>query len=366
MSFPKFLAIAAGILFSIIAITALMKGGKSSAPSTGEALRAPLEVELDQEIRMVTAPAPSMPNETPAATPIIAAIPPSSASPASSTSPAAGPTVKNITAAAVVPVARNDTALPDADRIDQLFNKGDDKLPIVQTIIYKSRVPWQKGRPAWLSDYAAHYSTSRHFIARSLNGKADYFKQDIAEGDRFNVLHPDKNISFYLLIDTSRSKMWFYYLDLDTNERVLLKTYQVGLGRIDSSKPSGMLTPLGKYSLGNKIAIYKPKATGFHGGQKVEMIRVFGTRWIPFEKELGNNTAPADGFGLHGVPWILGSNGELVENIGSLGKYESDGCIRLSTKDIEELFAIIITRPSTIELVKDFYEAKQPAAEKGL
>ena len=62
--------------------------------------------------------------------------------------------------------------------------------------------------------------------------------------------------------------MWFYYLDMDTNETVLVKTYKVGLGRIDSTKSSGMLTPLGKYSLGDKIAIYKPKMTGFHQDKK--------------------------------------------------------------------------------------------------
>lgn len=332
MSFPKFLAIVAVILFSVIGIAAFMKSGKSTLVVSSNNEGVPLEVELDHEIRMVAAPAPVAASETPLI---------------------ASETEKT------VPV-RNDMPLPEANLIEQLFTKGDNKLPIVQTIVYKSKVPWQKGRPAWLSDYASHYSTSRHFIARSLNGKPDYFKQDIAEGDRFNVFNPDKKINFYLLIDTSRSKLWFYYIDMESHERTLLKTYQVGLGRIDSSKPSGMLTPLGKYSLGNKIAIYKPKATGLHSGQKVEMIRIFGTRWIPFDKEISNCTAPAEGFGIHGVPWIPGSKGELVENIASIGKYESDGCIRLSSSDMEELFAIIITRPTTIELVKDFYEAKLP------
>lgn len=254
--------------------------------------------------------------------------------------------------------------LPEANRIEEFFNKGDPKLPIVETITYKSRVPWQKGRPAWLSDYASYYSTSRHFIARSLNGKPDYFKQDVAEGDRFNVLRKDKNINFYLLIDTSRCKMWFYYLDMDTNDRVLVKTYLVGLGRADSSKASGLLTPMGKYSLGDKIAIYKPKMMGPYNGQKIEMIRVFGTRWIPFDKEVGQTTAPAKGFGLHGLPWTANEKGEPAQDKSSLGKYESDGCIRLATDDIEELFAIIITKPTTIELVKDFHDANMPGVEK--
>lgn len=327
MSFPKLLGIIAVILFAIIGIAALIKSGKRSTVTQASPEVFSQELELDNEVRTIVTSNTSVQHPDPAN--------PHSTLP-----------------------------LPDGDRVNEFFNKVEPKFPIVQTVTYKSRVAWQKGRPAWLSDYASHYSTSRHFIARSLNGKADYLKQDVAEGGRFNVLHPDKNVAFYLLIDTSRSKMWFYYLDLDTNERVLVKTYKVGLGRIDSTKSSGMLTPLGKYSLGDKVAIYKPKMTGFYSGQKVELIRIFGTRWIPFDKELAECTASPDGFGLHGVPWIPLANGQLVENVDSLGKYESDGCIRLSTNDIEELFSIIITRPTTIELVKDFYEAKLPGIEQ--
>lgn len=335
MSFPKLLALLSIALFGIIGIAALFKGSPSTQNKTQAIHSVPVEVELDKEIRMVAA---------------------------SSTPPPAPISTGHTLPAPIASISHNDP-VPDADRIEELFNKGDPKSPIVQTIVYKSRVPWQKGRPAWISDYASHYSTSRHFIARSLNGKADYFKQDVAEGDRFNVLHPEKNINFYLVIDTSRSKMWFYYIDLDANERVLLKTYSVGLGRYDSTKPSGMLTPLGRYSLGDKVAIYKPKTSGFYNGQKIEMVRVFGTRWIPFAQEINGCTAPAEGLGIHGVPWLSGKGDELVENIESLGKYESDGCIRLATNDVEELFAIIITRPTTVELVKDFYEAKLPGVE---
>ncbi len=252
--------------------------------------------------------------------------------------------------------------LPEDDRIEEFFNKNDKKFPIVETITYKSHVPWQKGRPAWLSDYASHFNTSRHFIARSLNGKPDYNKQEIAEGDKFNILKKDKNIEFLLVVDTSRCKMWFYYVDLDEKKKVLVKTYDVGLGRLDNLKESGLLTPLGKYTFGNRTAIFKPKVTGIHHGKKVEMMTVFGTRWIPFEKEIGYCTESAKGFGLHGTPWMNAANGQLIENNDSLGKYESDGCIRASTYDIEEIFSIVISRPTTIEIVRDFWESS-PAKE---
>lgn len=247
--------------------------------------------------------------------------------------------------------------LPEADRIEEFFNKHDPKLPIVETLTYKSHVPWQKGRPAWLSDYAGHYGTSRHFIARSLNGQPDYLKQELAEGDQFNVLRQDKNFEFHLVIDTSRCRLWFYYQDLDEHQKVLLKTYTVGLGRLDTSKASGLLTPLGTYKLGDRIAIFKPGMMGLRHGNHIEMITVFGTRWIPFEKEIGPCTAPAKGLGIHGTPWIKGAEGRLTDSLAGLGKYESDGCIRLATADLEELFAIIITKPTVVEIVRDVRES---------
>ncbi|MCE2983278.1 MAG: L,D-transpeptidase [Parachlamydia sp.] len=247
--------------------------------------------------------------------------------------------------------------LPQGNRIEELFRTKEPKLPIVETLMYKSHVPWLKGRPAWLSDYASHYETSRHFIARSLNGKPDYVKQEIAEGDRFNVLCKEKNIEFYLIVDASRCKMWFYYTAEGEIQPVLLKTYDVGLGRLDSANVSGLLTPLGKYLLGDRIAIYKPKTTGIYHGKKIEMITVFGTRWIPFEKEIGSVTAPAKGFGLHGTPWQRNAAGDLVDSGEGIGNYESDGCIRLRTSDMEEIFSIIITKPTTIEIVPHFYHS---------
>jgi lipoprotein-anchoring transpeptidase ErfK/SrfK len=266
--------------------------------------------------------------------------------------------------AAVETLASDD--LPEVDHIAQLFALDSSKLPIVETISYTSRVPWLKDRPAWIADYAAHYNTSRHFIARSLNHKPDYFTQKISPGDRFNVFKRDLPIEFYLLIDLSKCRMWFYYIDLSSNERVLLKTYTVGLGREDSKTVSGYLTPIGKYQLGDKIAVYKPGTMGQFQDRKIEMIRVFGTRWIPFEREVEGCTENAKGFGIHGAPWNVDpTTGQIAEDRNMVGKYESDGCIRLHSEDIEELFAIIVTKPTIVELVKDFHDAKLPGSEKG-
>jgi hypothetical protein len=268
------------------------------------------------------------------------------------------------TAPPVALQASSDASL-EVNRIPQLFTLDSSKLPIVETISYTSRVPWLKGRPAWISDYASHYETSRHFIARSLNKKVDYLSQKVGPGDKFNVFKKDKNLKFHLLIDLTKSKMRFYYIDMDTNERTLLKTYSVGLGRIDPQKKSGYLTPVGTYELGDRIAIYKPGTMGFFQDKKSEMIRIFGTRWIPFSKEIEDCSEPAKGFGIHGTPWVADpATGALIEDKSKISKYDSDGCVRLSQDDMEELFAIIITKPTIVELVRNFSESKIPGVEK--
>ena len=256
--------------------------------------------------------------------------------------------------------------LPNIDRISQLFTPGPTKLPIVETIEYSSSVPWLKGRPAWVADYAVYYGTSKHFIARSLNAVPDYFSQNIRAGSKFNVFRKDKNIEFHLVVDITHLKLAFYYLDRGTQERVLLKTYPLGLGRLDPSKPSGTLTPLGSYSLGDKVAVYKEGVTGFFHDQKTEMIRVFGTRWIPFDQEVGGSFESARGYGIHGAPWVVDQKtGQLVENRDVVGRFESDGCIRMLQEDMEELYAIVVTKPTFVHIVKKIQDIALPGTEVG-
>ncbi|PCI78172.1 L,D-transpeptidase [Candidatus Aerophobetes bacterium] len=246
------------------------------------------------------------------------------------------------------------------DKVGTLFARGAHKAPIVTTVKYVSKVPWIKGRPVWIADYATHYKTSRHFIARSLNQKIDYETQKVRRGDYFNVLSPDKDINFIMVLDISRAKMWFFYHDLDTGEKVCLKTMSVGLGRVDPMLDSGTLTPLGVFRLGDKVASYRPGAVGLFQGNEVELIQVFGTRWIPFEEEVSGLEISAKGYGLHGAPWKEIEDDSQVsyrECSDVLGKYESDGCVRLSQKDIEELYAIVITKPTYVEVVKDCRDA---------
>jgi hypothetical protein len=349
LSAPKWILIGTVALFSVIGIAAIAKKGsqkKGAKPPLAKESAIAKTPVLSVPAAAKSADRKNLSRKEGQANPL----------PAPSTRPA---------------VAGKDD-FPTIDRVFQLFSASPSKLPIVETITYASSVPWLKGRPAWIADYATHYNTSRHFIARSLNNKPDYFTQKVVEGSKFNVFRKDKKINFHLLVDVSRCKMGFYYIDLDTNERVLLKTYRVGLGRIDATKPSGTLTPLGRYVLGSRVAIYKPGMMGYYQDAQVEMIRVFGTRWIPLEQQIDGATVPAKGYGLQGAPWVAkaekGPENEpkkeqWAENREIIGAYESNGCICLNSEDLEELFAIVLTKPTFIEIVKDFREAKLPGVE---
>jgi hypothetical protein len=269
--------------------------------------------------------------------------------------PVAAPTPVPIQIPVTPPVEMVETTtdeFTDVDQIERLFSLDPStRLPIVETVSFTSRVPWLKGRPAWVADYASYYETSRHFIARCLNHKADYFSQKVTPGARFNVFRKDANIAFHLVVDLSKCRMLLYYTD--GGEKVLLKTYSVAVGKPDPSHPSGSLTPLGKYTLGGRVAIYKLGTMGVFRDQKTEIIRIFGTRWMPFDQEVEGCTKKAKGFGLHGAPWIADPNtGQLVEDQGQIGKKTTDGSLWLAAEDIEEIFAIVLTKPTDVEIVK--------------
>lgn len=324
MTFPRIFLATFLVLFGAIGVAAIWK--KPKAPEQSQSANAAVVQSAPIEISLTSLQEKSKPVEV--VTPVQA-------------------------------TAQSKPQLPDVDNIELLFQKNSG-LPIVETVRYKSQVPWKRSRSAWLVDYASHYKTHLHFIARSLNGKRDYTPKAAREGDSFNVLSQTENFYFYLLVDISRCKMWFYYVRPEQNERFLLKTYRVGLGRVDTSRASGCLTPTGTYKLGSRVAVFQPKMMGNHKGQRVELIRVFGTRWIPFEKEIKDCSEPAKSYGIHGTPWQAEAGTDrLVDNPTSVGNYESDGCIRLAQNDIEELFAIISTHDTIIEIVSEFEKAKQ-------
>jgi len=242
----------------------------------------------------------------------------------------------------LTPLVAIEGKFPRIDRVHELFAKHS-SLPIVKTITYKSNVSWLKGRPAWISDYAARYKTSSHFIARSLAGKAQYDAPAVFEGDQFTLYEEKVQIHFFLVVDRSLCQMGLYYLDKIHGERVFLKAYPVSLGKKEKNG-----TPKGVFSLGSKVGIYKKGEMGYHLGRKVEMIQVFGTRWMPLKG--------ASKIGIQGSPIIEGK--EIVSQ-----GYSTDGCIKMSKGDIEELFAIVSGRPTAVIITDDFSSARLPGRE---
>lgn len=243
------------------------------------------------------------------------------------------------------------------EAIASLFEKGS-TCPIVETVTYKSRVPWKPHRPAWLIDYAHHFRTSLPFIYRSLTGEENGVPKTICDGAQFNVFRNDVDFRFHLVVSLHSRVLRLYYIIPGEHRVVFLKSYPVCVGRKDSSKTSGCLTPLGTYQLGERVGVFSPGVCGMHKGKKVELIQVFGPYWIPFDKEIRGCSEPAKGFGVHGLPSIPKNDKSYEEDDSSLGQFESDGCIRVRWRDIRELFSIVSTRKTFVEIVPSFQQSR--------
>lgn len=255
----------------------------------------------------------------------------------------------------------DDKELPvDVDLMLLLFQPYPPNLPFVETIAFSGRVEWVSGRAAYLGDYSSHFQTSKHFISRSLHGVGNYLSDIVSKGDRFNVYRKDKQIEFHLVLDLSRLKLWLYSYDKQDQTNILLKTYRVSAGRIDNSRPSGCLTPLGTFAIGNDFAVYAEGVKGNFKNEQREMITVYGMRWISLGKEIAGCSGSSKGLGLHGVPWKRDEANHLQEAHDFIGRYESSGSISLLTEDIEELYSVIVSKPAIIHIVRDFTEAKVP------
>ena len=59
--------------------------------------------------------------------------------------------------------------------------------------------------------------------------------------------------------------------------------------------------------------------------------------------------------------WVYDEESQTYhEDLTKIRKYERDECIRLTQSDIEELFSIVITKPTIVEIVIDFHDATIP------
>jgi lipoprotein-anchoring transpeptidase ErfK/SrfK len=112
---------------------------------------------------------------------------------------------------------------------------------------------------------------------------------------------------FSMVVDKSQNS-----LILKTNEEII-KTYTVSTG-INNS------TPIGNFKITNKLI----NPTWFKAGAVVppgSPENILGSRWLGFN---------LPGYGIHGT-----------SDPQSLGKQVTQGCVRMSNSDVEELYTII-------------------------
>ena len=166
-------------------------------------------------------------------------------------------------------------------------------LPTPKSILYEIK-PGDS-----LAKIAKGFKTTAELITKSNNLKGD----KILPGRKIKVWAAP----FSIVVDKSQNT-----LILKTDEEII-KTYIVSTG-INNS------TPVGNFKIINKLT----QPTWFKAGAVVapdSPDNILGSRWLWFD---------LPGYGIHGTT-----------DPQSLGKQVTQGCVRMSNSDIEELYAVV-------------------------
>ncbi|MBA2124258.1 hypothetical protein B9J78_04910 [bacterium Unc6] len=150
-------------------------------------------------------------------------------------------------------------------------------------------------------------------IANSHYTTVEYLK--IANGLSSNVIYPGMKIKvpkhkFSVVVNLS-----FNTLTLKSGNDVI-KVYRVATGAPDTPTPEGNFTV--KEKLVNPVW-YKPGGPVIPFGSPENIL---GTRWMGFCLK---------GYGIHGTT-----------DPSSIGKHITRGCIRMTNKDVEQLYALLV------------------------
>lgn len=173
-----------------------------------------------------------------------------------------------------------------------------------------------------LRKIAMKHNTSVEAVQRSNNMKLTDF--NVRLGKTYNIYVG----KWEIVISKSRRKLYLF------DGKKLFKAYSIGIGKQDR-------TPTGSFKTGGKRRNpdwYSPKGKVPFGNPD----NVLGTRWIRLNPN-GKTSRQVSGLGIHGT-WAPES----------IGKAESNGCLRLLNKDVEELFAIIPNerKPVPVTIIK--------------
>ena len=167
-----------------------------------------------------------------------------------------------------------------------------------------------------LRKIAMKHNTSVEAVQRSNNMKLTDFNVQL--GKTFNIYVG----KWEIVISKSRKKLYLF------DDKKLFKVYGVGIGK-QGRTPTGIFKTGGKRK---KPDWYSPTGKIPYGDPK----NVLGTRWIRLIPN-GKTSRAISGLGIHGT-W----------SPESIGKAESNGCLRLLNKDVEELFAILPNERKTV------------------
>jgi lipoprotein-anchoring transpeptidase ErfK/SrfK len=150
-----------------------------------------------------------------------------------------------------------------------------------------------------LTKIAREFKTTTDLIMKSNNLPNDR----IVPGRRIKVW----TAPFNIFVDKSQNTL------LLKTEEEIVKTYVVSTGKNN-------LTPVGTFKITNKLM----NPTWFKAGTVVPPSspeNILGTRWLGFDLA---------GYGIHGT-----------SEPQSLGKQVTQGCVRMSNSDVEELYTIV-------------------------
>ncbi len=140
------------------------------------------------------------------------------------------------------------------------------------------------------------------------------YRTNIRVGERLKII----NGTFDVFVDKSDFKL---ILTLNNH---YIKQYDIGTGKNDK-------TPVGEFEVAEKMiepTWYSGEGVYPYGHEK----NVLGTRWIGFKDKPGYY-----GFGIHGTA-----------NPESIGKSESNGCVRLRNKDVEEIYVFVTDKTKIV------------------
>lgn len=146
---------------------------------------------------------------------------------------------------------------------------------------------------------------------------------------------------YHLIVNKRLNAMWVF------RDGKLVKTYRVATGRDHGPQPTwsdyktNFTTPVGIFKL--TTFVENPSYTSLTDGHSFaggDPKNPLGTRWMGFPVLGGNDTGGI--YAIHGT-----SEPEKI------GTWASDGCIRMRTEQVEELYAMLKGKDVTLQIVAE-------------